>query len=283
MSDPLEGAGARIPRVREAALRAVARVRGETEPTAAECAAARWEGGLAAAYRSLPGQGRAAEKATAAAPPAPRYRPPLRWVPVVAAGAFALALALSPATALWETRGHAPPAHALGVPNPPENPLALVLARVWGLLLAPVAPPDVGLTLFALASSAAVASVSFLLVHRACWGLAGAAPWILPGALLVALPVAVPLSTLGLGSGKEAAYPLLGAALLSAGWLAARGRDRTPDAASLRCLLGAGYLSVLALTSGVLWLTPLACAALFAVRIGVLAPSRPGSSTAPGG
>jgi hypothetical protein len=234
------------------------------EPTAEECDGARWESGLVGAYLSLPRRSFAAAPVEEPAP-VPVYRPPLRWLPLIGPGAFALTLALSPATALWETRGHVPPAEVFGVPNAPGGVLFQLLARVWALLLSPLLSLDATLTLLGLALAGALATVSFLVVHRVFWGV-GWERAALFGAGLVSLGLAAGLGYLRtIGPGGSA--HLMGATLLTAGcWMVVRWRDVAPAPRSRRYLLAGAYLGVLGAAGSVLWPLPLASAALLLAR-----------------
>ncbi len=45
---------------------------------------------------------------------------------------------LSPTTAFWDTSEYIATGHSLGIPPPPGNPLCVVMARTWELLLTPL-------------------------------------------------------------------------------------------------------------------------------------------------
>jgi hypothetical protein len=249
--------------VRRASLQAVARAYGVPQPTPEECDGARWESGLVGAYLSLPRRVHAAVPDVSAS--APAYRPPFGWLALVAPAALALTQWVAPATALWETRGHVSPGLVLGVPNAPESVLFLLLARVWTVLLSPLLSLDVALTLLALALAGALASVSFLLVHRVLWRVGWTRPAV-AGAGFAALGVAVALGYWGAVRPTGSAYVMSGTLLIAAGWMFARCGDRMPEQNRARYLRSGAYLLALAVAGPVLWMLPLVCAPLLALR-----------------
>src|SRR3970040_2279355 len=66
------------------------------------------------------------------------YRPPYVAALLAGAGVFALyAITLAPTTQFWDTSEYIATAHMLGIPHPPGNPLFVVLARAWDIILDP--------------------------------------------------------------------------------------------------------------------------------------------------
>src|SRR5687768_14088679 len=64
--------------------------------------------------------------------------PPYLAAGLAAFGAFALyVITLGPTTAFWDTSEYIATAKILGIPHPPGNPLFVVLARAWHILLEP--------------------------------------------------------------------------------------------------------------------------------------------------
>lgn len=96
------------------------------------------------------------------------HSPPYRWAFAAAAALFALyAVTLAPTTAFWDTSEYIATAHILGIPHPPGNPLFVLLARAWELLLSPLGlPVAVRINLFSAFMSAGAAFFWFLCVHR---------------------------------------------------------------------------------------------------------------------
>ena len=109
-------------------------------------------------------------------PASPSYRdrsafptsPPYAWALGVGAGVFLLyALTVAPTTAFWDTSEYIATGHILGIPHPPGNPLFVLLARAWELLLAPFGlSVAVRINLFSALMSAGAAVFWFLVAHR---------------------------------------------------------------------------------------------------------------------
>ncbi|MDX1645770.1 MAG: DUF2723 domain-containing protein [Longimicrobiales bacterium] len=95
-------------------------------------------------------------------------RPPYLYAGVAGALVFALyAATLAPTTAFWDTSEYIATAHILGIPHPPGNPLFVVLAKAWSLLLAPLGlSVAVRVNLFSAAMSAGAHALWFLVVHH---------------------------------------------------------------------------------------------------------------------
>jgi hypothetical protein len=95
-------------------------------------------------------------------------RPPYLWALASAVALFTLyAITLAPSTAFWDTSEYIATAHILGIPHPPGNPLFVLLARAWELLLTPLGlPVAVRINLFSAFMSAGAAFFWYLVVHR---------------------------------------------------------------------------------------------------------------------
>jgi hypothetical protein len=108
------------------------------------------------------------EARPAAAPAVAEYEPPYRWARIVGLAVFALyVVTLAPTTAFWDTSEYIATAHILGIPHPPGNPVFVLLARAWELLLTPFPlSTAVKINLFSAANSAAAAGLWFLVMHR---------------------------------------------------------------------------------------------------------------------
>ncbi len=95
-------------------------------------------------------------------------RPPYLWAALAGLVVFALyAVTLSPTTAFWDTSEYIATAHILGIPHPPGNPLFVVLARSWTVLLGWTGlSVAVRVNLFSAAMSAGAHALWFLVVHH---------------------------------------------------------------------------------------------------------------------
>lgn len=74
---------------------------------------------------------------------------------------------LAPTTAFWDTSEYIATSHILGIPHPPGNPLFVVLARSWDLLLTSFGlSVAVRINLFSAFMGAAAHGLWFMVVHR---------------------------------------------------------------------------------------------------------------------
>jgi len=95
-------------------------------------------------------------------------RPPYGVAAIVGILVFALyAVTLAPTTAFWDTSEYIATAEILGIPHPPGNPLFVVLAKAWSILLAPLGlSVAVRVNLFSALMSASAHALWFLVVHH---------------------------------------------------------------------------------------------------------------------
>ena len=98
----------------------------------------------------------------------PNSRPPYSSALLAGLSVFLLyALTLAPTTAFWDTSEYIATAHILGIPHPPGNPLFVLLARAWELILAPTGlSAAVRVNLFSAVMTAGASVFWFLIVHR---------------------------------------------------------------------------------------------------------------------
>jgi hypothetical protein len=96
------------------------------------------------------------------------YRSPYGAAALAALAVWLLyALTVSPTTWFWDTSEYITTAHILGIPHPPGNPVFVLLARAWDVLLAPLPiSTAVRINLFSATMSALAHGCWFLLAHR---------------------------------------------------------------------------------------------------------------------
>ncbi|MGB1778433.1 MAG: protein O-mannosyl-transferase family, partial [Longimicrobiales bacterium] len=95
-------------------------------------------------------------------------KPPYIAALIAGLAVFALyAITLAPTTAFWDTSEYIATGEIMGIPHPPGNPLFVVLARAWSILLAPLGlSVAVKINLFSTLMSATAHALWFLVVHH---------------------------------------------------------------------------------------------------------------------
>ncbi len=95
-------------------------------------------------------------------------RPPYGAAALAGLAIFVLfILTLAPTAAFWDAAEYITVAHILGIPHPPGNPLFVIVARAWEILLTPLGlPVAVRINLFSAALSAVAHGLWFLVVDR---------------------------------------------------------------------------------------------------------------------
>ena len=90
------------------------------------------------------------------------------WALIVGLGVGLLyTVTLSPTTAFWDTSEYIATGHILGIPHPPGNPLFVLMARTWELLLAPLGlSVATRINLFSAFMSSVAHGLWFLAVHH---------------------------------------------------------------------------------------------------------------------
>jgi len=170
---------------------------------------------------------------TTALPGEPDYepdtsRPPYGWALLAGALVFALyAVTLAPTTAFWDTSEYIATAHILGIPHPPGNPLFVVLARTWEVLLAPFGlPVAVRVNLFSAFMSASAHALWFLVIHHVLRYFGTDRGFRLGGAFAAVMVSATAFTVWNQSNVNEKVYTvsLLTIALLS--WLTFRWQER---------------------------------------------------------
>ncbi|HEX6587869.1 MAG TPA: DUF2723 domain-containing protein, partial [Longimicrobiales bacterium] len=155
------------------------------------------------------------------------YRPPYLAAGIAALAVWLLyAITLSRTTAFWDTSEYIATAHILGIPHPPGNPLFVVLARAWEVLLAPTGlSVAIRVNLFSATMSALAHGFWFLLAHRILAFFSGDRVFRMAGAAAAVAIGATAFTVWNQSNVNEKVYTvsLFTIALLS--WLALRWRD----------------------------------------------------------
>lgn len=156
------------------------------------------------------------------------FRPPYKAAAIAGGLVFALyALTLSPTTAFWDTSEYIATGHIMGIPHQPGNPLFVVLARAWSILLAPLGlSVAVRINLFSALMSASAHGLWFLVVHHILRYFSDDRKVRLIGASAAVLVSATAFTVWSQSNVNEKVYTvsLLTIALLS--WLAFRWQER---------------------------------------------------------
>ena len=154
--------------------------------------------------------------------------PPYLWAAVTALAIGVLyALTLAPETAFWDTSEYIATAHILGIPHPPGNPLFVVMARTWEILLGVFGLSSaVRINLFSSLMGALAHGLWFLVVHHILGHFSTDRRFRLIGAAAAALVSATAFTVWNQSNVNEKVYTvsLFTIALLS--WLAFRWRER---------------------------------------------------------
>lgn len=136
------------------------------------------------------------------------------------------AVTLAPTTAFWDTSEYIATGEIMGIPHPPGNPLFVVLARAWSILLAPLGlSVAVKINLFSSLMSATAHGLWFLVVHHILRHFSEDRVFRLAGAGAAVLVSATAFTVWNQSNVNEKVYTvsLLTIALLS--WLAVRWQE----------------------------------------------------------
>ena len=197
------------------------------------------------------------------------YRTPWPAAGLAALGVLVLyTITLSPTTWFWDTSEYIATAHILGIPHQPGNPLFVVLARAWDILLSPFGlSPAVRINLFSVLMSTLAHGFWFLLVHRILAYVSDDRTFRMVGAAVAVLLSATAFTVWNQSNVNEKVYTvsLFTIALLS--WLALRWRDNLGRGRDGRLLLLMVF--ILALSVGNHLMAVLAAPALLAFVIAV--------------
>ncbi len=158
----------------------------------------------------------------------PDSPPPYGWAALAAAAVGLLyAITLSPSTAFWDTSEYIATAHILGIPHPPGNPLFVVLARTWEILLTPLGLSVAArINLFSALMGALSHGLWFLVAHHVLKSFSPAPHFRIAGAFCAVIVSATAFTVWNQSNVNEKVYTvsLLTIALLS--WLAFRWQER---------------------------------------------------------
>jgi len=153
--------------------------------------------------------------------------PPYREAAIAGGLVFALyAVTLARTTAFWDTSEYIATAHIMGIPHPPGNPLFVVLARAWSVLLSPLGlDVAVRINLFSAFMSASAHALWFLVVHHILRYFSPDRTFRVVGAAAAVLVSATAFTVWNQSNVNETVYTvsLLTVALLS--WLAVRWQE----------------------------------------------------------
>ncbi len=167
------------------------------------------------------------ERGASASGAADELRPPYVAAAIAGLLVFGLyALTLARTTAFWDTSEYIATAHMVGIPHPPGNPLFVLLARAWTVLLAPLGlSVAVRVNLFSAFMSAGAHALWFLVVHHILRYFSDDRRFRLIGASVAVLVSATAFTVWNQSNVNEKVYTvsLLTIALLS--WLAVRWQE----------------------------------------------------------
>jgi len=181
------------------------------------------------------------ERARVAVPEAPTVeagpnRPPYLLALAAALAVFALyAFTLAPTTAFWDTSEYIATSHILGIPHPPGNPLFVLLARAWDVLLTPTGlPTAVRINLFSALMSAGTAFFWYLMVHRILGFFDGREPVRRVGAAVSVLVSATAFTVWNQSNVNEKVYTVSMFTIAALSWLAFLWRDHVEEHRAVR-------------------------------------------------
>jgi hypothetical protein len=198
------------------------------------------------------------ERRPSAAAVADAYTAPYGSAALAALGAWLLYLVtLAPTTAFWDTSEYIATAHIVGIPHPPGNPLFVVIAKVWTLLLAPFGlSVAVRVNLLAATTSAAATGFFYLVAHRVLHGLEPHRRFARVGAAAAALVGATAFTVWNQSNVNEKVYTLSLLIVAAVSWLALLWHHRRDQPGSARYLLWAVFLLALGVTNHPMSLLP---------------------------
>ncbi len=174
-------------------------------------------------------------------------------------------LTLAPTTAWWDTSEYIATGYTLGIPHPPGNPLFVVLARTWTLLLEPFGlSPAVCVNLLAATTSAGAFFFFFLIAHRALFRAFGNYGRARVGAGAAVLIGATAYTVWSQSNANEKVYTVSLLVVAAVSWLVVRWQDLAGQPGRERRIVAAVYLMALGSTSHLMSVLPAAAVVVFA-------------------
>ncbi len=198
------------------------------------------------------------------------YRPPYRAAGIMGVLVLGLyALTLAPSTSWWDASEYIATAHILGIPHPPGNPLFVVVAKVWTLMLAPLGlSVAVRVNLLAAFTSAVATGFFFLVSHRILSVIVRERWMAILGAASGAIMGATAYTVWNQSVVNEKVYTLSVMVIAVVSWLMLRWYDHRGSPQGIRYLVGAVYLMVLGASNHLMSVLPLPAAGLFVLVVG---------------
>jgi hypothetical protein len=153
--------------------------------------------------------------------------PPYGWALLAAALVGGLyTLTLAPTTAFWDTSEYIATGHILGIPHPPGNPLFVLLARAWSILLAPLGlSVAVRVNLFSAFMGAVAHGFWFLVAYRFLSHFRQGRRFALVGAGVAVLVSATAFTVWNQSNVNEKVYTVSLATIALLSWLAVHWRE----------------------------------------------------------
>ncbi len=194
--------------------------------------------------------------------------PPYGWASLAGGLVFLLYVAtLAPTTAFWDASEYIASAHVMGIPHPPGNPLFVVLAKAWALLLEPTGlSVAVRINLLSAFMSAAAHGLWFLVIHHVLRSFSTDRLFRLAGAGTAVLVSATAFSVWNQSNVNEKVYTvsLLTIALLT--WLAIVWRGQAERGGGAKILVLMAFILALSVGNHLMAFLAAPALALFVLR-----------------
>jgi len=183
---------------------------------------------------------------------------------------------LAPTTAFWDTSEYIATAHIVGIPHPPGNPLFVIVAKAWSLLLAPLGlSVAVRINLLAATTSAGAAACMYLVAHRVLSSFVEDARVARLGAFVAVLPGATAFTVWNQSTVNEKVYTISVLIIAVVSWLAVLWQDRRTQPGAERYMLWVVFLLSLGSTNHMMSVLPVPALAVLVIAAGPLTLLRP--------